>query len=94
MITMVQYSKQLYEKLIEKDKQYKKEAETRIREFLEKHSKVDQGEMELVLLYGDDIAHWAFYEVLKEMEEKGEIIREPIYEVTGHTITLLKEEQE
>lgn len=91
---MVQYSKQLYEKLIQKDKKDKKHAETIIREFLEKYQKVNQDEMELVLLYREDMPRWAFYEVLKELEEKGEIKREPIYEVRGHKITLLKEEQE
>ena len=91
---MMQYSKQLYDKLIQKDKKDKKHAETIIREFLEKHQNVNLAEMELVLLYREDMPRWAFYVVLKEMEEKGEIIREPIYEVTGHIITLLKEEQE
>ena len=57
-------------------------------------NKVNQDEMELVLLYREDMPRWAFYEVLKELEEKGEIKREPIYEVRGHKITLLKEEQE
>lgn len=91
---MMQYSKQLYEKLIQKDKKDKKHAETIIREFLEEYQNVPLAEMELVLLYREDIPRWAFYEVLKEMEKKGEILREPIYEVTGHTIILQKEEQE
>jgi len=85
---------ELYDKLIQKDKKDKKHAETIIREFLKKYQNVNQAEMELALLYREDMPRWAFYVVLSEMEEKGEIKREPIYEVTGHIIKLLKEEQE
>ena len=67
------------------------EAKRRILEFLEKNHKVDLSELELVLLHHGDMDRWIIYEVLDELEEKGEINRETIFEVSGLTIKLVKD---
>lgn len=73
-----------HEELIALDKEKKRESEKCMREFLERHDSVNQSEFYRMQW---KIPHWCFYEVLQEMEDNGEIQREPIYEIKDYKIT-------
>lgn len=73
-----------HEELIALDAKNKRESEKKMREFLERHDSVNQSDFYRMR---GEIPHWCFYEVLQEMEDNGEIQREPIYEIKDYKIT-------
>lgn len=77
-----------HDELVALDEEKKRKSEKRMREFLERHDSVNQSEFYRMQW---QIPHWCFYEVLQEMEDNGEIQREPIYEIKDYKITKKEE---